>query len=48
MVSRFAVASMASSAESAIVPNGNNVVAMHCNNTGGGQFVDGGIYLMTL
>jgi hypothetical protein len=47
-VTSYGYTSMAKSAQSAIVPNGNNVLAVHCNNTIGGQFVDVGIYLRAL
>jgi hypothetical protein len=47
-VTSYGYTSMTQSAESAIVPSGNNVLAVHCNNTIGGQFVDVGIYRMAL
>jgi hypothetical protein len=47
-VTSYGYTTMASAAESAIVPNGTNILAVHCNNTTGGQFVDVGIYLMAL
>jgi hypothetical protein len=47
-VTSYGYTSMTQSAESAIVPGGNNVLAVHCNNTVGGQFVDVGIYRMAL
>jgi hypothetical protein len=38
--------SMAPAAESAIQPDGTNVLAVHCHNTIGGQYIDVGIYLL--
>jgi Alpha-L-arabinofuranosidase B, catalytic len=40
--------SMAPAAESAIQPDGTNVLAVHCHNTIGGQYIDAGIYLLQL
>jgi hypothetical protein len=39
--------STAVSSENAIVPNGNNLLAVHCN-THGGRYVDVGIDLVGL
>jgi hypothetical protein len=47
-VTSYGYVSMAAAAQSAIVPNGTNVLAVHCNNVTGGQGIDVGIYLMAL
>jgi hypothetical protein len=47
-VTSYGYTSMAAAAQSAIVPNGTNVLAVHCNNVTGGQGIDVGIYLMAL
>ena len=44
----YGYVTMPAAAQSAIVPNGTNELAVHCNNTTGGQYVDVGIYLLSL
>jgi hypothetical protein len=39
---------MSKDAKAAIMPNGNNVLAVHCHQTAGGQFIDVGISALSL
>lgn len=41
----YVVLPMTPAGQAAIIPNGGNVIAVHCHQTTGGQFIDVGIYL---
>jgi len=46
-VTDYGLVAMNPAGQSAVLPNANNVMAVHCHQTGGGQYIDVGIGLHT-
>lgn len=47
-VTSYGYYTMTAAAQNALLPSATNLLAVHCNNTVGGQYVDVGIYLPSL
>ncbi|RYY30429.1 MAG: glycoside hydrolase family 2 [Sphingobacteriaceae bacterium] len=45
--SGYAISQITQAAKNALVSNGKNVIAIHCHQDGGGQFIDAGISIMS-
>ncbi|GAA4316406.1 glycoside hydrolase family 2 TIM barrel-domain containing protein [Mucilaginibacter gynuensis] len=47
ITSGYVISTMSKEAQAALVSNGKNVIAIHCNQTGGGQYIDAGISVIS-
>ncbi len=45
---KYVTASISAEAKAALIENGTNLLAIHCNQTAGGQYIDAGIALRTI
>jgi len=45
--SNYNIFDISTAAKNAIVQNGSNVIAVHCHQTAGGQYIDAGLYVLS-
>ena len=45
--SGYAISQITQAAKNALIPNGKNIIAIHCHQDGGGQYIDAGISVMS-
>jgi len=45
--SNYTMYDISSVAKNALIQNGNNVIAIHCHQTTGGQYIDAGLYVLS-